>query len=166
MQGAFSRFSKNTNGATAIEFAMVAPALFLLIMGIIEFGILFATQSALEGAASTAARKYKALALEGNAGADVGEIHSLISQYSGGLVSPGRLRVTAVQIGGWGGSSMPSTTAGNSGNSGTVSQVIQYRIYYDYPIHTPRLSRILSDGSGVLTIRASTVVQNEPPLNG
>ncbi|WP_323097570.1 TadE/TadG family type IV pilus assembly protein [Intrasporangium sp. YIM S08009] len=43
-------------GATAVEFAMLAPVLFLLLFGIIVFGFLFAQNLALSNAARQAAR--------------------------------------------------------------------------------------------------------------
>jgi Flp pilus assembly protein TadG len=43
-------------GATAIEFALIAPALFLTLFGAIEFGRLMWTQSALHYAVQQAAR--------------------------------------------------------------------------------------------------------------
>jgi Flp pilus assembly protein TadG len=43
-------------GATAVEFALVSPALFLLVFGTLEFGRLMWTQSALHFAVEEAAR--------------------------------------------------------------------------------------------------------------
>ena len=43
-------------GTTAVEFAMVAPVLFLIIFGGVEFGMLLWTQSALHFAVQEAAR--------------------------------------------------------------------------------------------------------------
>lgn len=157
---------KNKEGATAIEFAMVAPVLFLLIFGILEFGLVLATQSTLEGATTAAARSYKAAARDNNPGADADAVHSLIARYSGRLVQPGNLRVTAVKLVGWGDAAMPDDVDENEGPSGTVSEVIQYRVYYDYRIYTPFLASLLAGDRGVLLIRTSTVVQNEPSING
>lgn len=44
------------DGAAAVEFAIIAPLLFLLIFGIIQFGIFFAQDLALSNAARQAAR--------------------------------------------------------------------------------------------------------------
>ncbi len=52
MRGLF----RATQGATAIEFALVAPVLFLTLFGAIEFGRLMWTQSALHYAVEQAAR--------------------------------------------------------------------------------------------------------------
>lgn len=51
-----SLYAKDERGVTIIEFAVVAIPLFLLIMGLIEFGLLFFTQIALENAINKVAR--------------------------------------------------------------------------------------------------------------
>src|SRR5690242_12569352 len=45
-----------SKGSAAIEFAMVAPVFFLLLMGTIEAGIIFFAQSSLQNALNDAAR--------------------------------------------------------------------------------------------------------------
>lgn len=159
------KLKKNEEGATAIEFAMVAPVLLLLIFGIIELGIMFTTQSALEGAASNAARTYKAEARSNSNGAAIGLIRNLIVSYGGGLLKPGKMRVVAQRLGSWGSSSMPNSANNNTGNSGRTGQIIQYRVYYNYSISTPILKNVFGS-NGNLSLRASTVVQNEPAIGG
>lgn len=169
MMRTIAALRKNNEGATAIEFAMVAPVLFLLIFGIIEFGLIFATQSALEGATSSAARTYKALARRNGNGASANQIETLVTRYGGGLVKAGPLRVTARRLpGGWGTSSMPdgNSVNNNSGRTGRTGQVIQYRVYYDYSVKTPMLGRLLGGRRNVVSMQASTVVQNEPSIGG
>lgn len=156
----------NEKGATAIEFAMVAPVLIWLMFGVIEFGILMATQSALEGAASKAARMYKAQARSNNNGANANAIHNRVARYTRGLVAPGRLRVTARTVT-WGNASgLGATPGSNSGRSGGTGDVVQYRVYYNYRVHTPFLSRLIGGGDGMMRLVASSVVQNEPAIGG
>lgn len=52
------RVQSDRSGVVALEFAMVAPALFVLIMGGIEAGRIMWTQSALEMSVAQAARCY------------------------------------------------------------------------------------------------------------
>ena len=54
----FRRFQAERTGTVALEFALVAPALFVLIMGGVEAGRLMWTQSALEMSVAQAARCY------------------------------------------------------------------------------------------------------------
>ncbi|HET7084548.1 MAG TPA: TadE/TadG family type IV pilus assembly protein [Rhizomicrobium sp.] len=50
------RFFFDISGATALEFAMCAPAFFMLVMGIIELGLLVWMQMALQQGVESAAR--------------------------------------------------------------------------------------------------------------
>lgn len=56
--GPCRRLLMDRSGAAALEFALVAPTLFFLIMGGIEFSRLLWTQSALQMAVAQAARCY------------------------------------------------------------------------------------------------------------
>lgn len=156
----------NNEGATAIEFAMVAPVLFTLIFGIIEFGLMLSTQSALDGAASNAARVYKAKARSTIDGADCDAIHFLMTQYGGGLIDPSRLRISAVQLAKWGDAKMPHDIKKNEGYAGRTGQITHYRIKYDYSTYTPFLAELFGGKRKVVTLWASTVVQNEPSVGG
>lgn len=49
--------SADDSGASALEFALIAPILLLLVMGIIEFGFVFQAQLALTHAAREGARE-------------------------------------------------------------------------------------------------------------
>jgi Flp pilus assembly protein TadG len=51
-----ARFLRDRSGATAVEFAFTAPVFFMLVGGLIEVGILFFTQLALQHGAEAGAR--------------------------------------------------------------------------------------------------------------
>lgn len=57
LRDGFSRFFRQTKGATSIEFALVFGVVVLLVFGILEFGRALHTQNAVEALADTAARK-------------------------------------------------------------------------------------------------------------
>ena len=56
MTGLLRRLRKNQRGAAALEFALVAPALILLIVGIAQLGILFFANAGLSNAVAEGAR--------------------------------------------------------------------------------------------------------------
>ena len=56
MKTALKSLGRRREGTTAVEFALVAPVLFLIIFGGVEFGDLLWTQSALHFAVQEAAR--------------------------------------------------------------------------------------------------------------
>jgi len=49
-------FCRDSNGGVAIEFGITAPLFFMLVVGIIEFGLLMWTQAGLQHGAAMAAR--------------------------------------------------------------------------------------------------------------
>ncbi len=55
-KGILRRYIKREEGATIIEYAIVAPILFLMVMGIIEFSLLMYAQSVLDSATTQSAR--------------------------------------------------------------------------------------------------------------
>lgn len=154
---------KDTGGATIIEFAMVAPVLFLLMFGMIEYGLVMATQSALEGATSQAARDYKAESRAGSTRANPGAIRNRIRDNARALLGGGTLRVTARVINWGNAANTGGAPSANSGRAGTNGQVVQYRAYYWYRVKTPIMSRFLGN---TVILPASTVVQNEPTIGG
>ena len=50
---------RDRSGATAIEFAMVAPIFFLIMLGLLEIGITYGAQAQLQYAANEAARQVR-----------------------------------------------------------------------------------------------------------
>jgi Flp pilus assembly protein TadG len=56
----FSRGSLGSRGAAAVEFAITAPMLVVLVLGIADYGLLVADSAALEGAARAGAEVSKA----------------------------------------------------------------------------------------------------------
>jgi Flp pilus assembly protein TadG len=52
----FNRFWRDQSGASAVEFALVAPLLFTLLMGVIQYGSLFLIQSRMTDTARDTAR--------------------------------------------------------------------------------------------------------------
>jgi Flp pilus assembly protein TadG len=55
-QRLFSRFGRPRRGASVLEFVLVAPILFMLGFGIVDYGQFFYVKNTVQGAANTAAR--------------------------------------------------------------------------------------------------------------
>ncbi len=56
-QSIFALFYRDQNGTAAVEFALVAPVLFLLVLGITQFGITLNNYEMLTGGTEAAARQ-------------------------------------------------------------------------------------------------------------
>lgn len=69
-QGVFGRRQgvADDRGASAVEFALVAPLLFVLVFGIVDFGVVFGQTLSLNNAARDAARFAVVRQIDGSAG--------------------------------------------------------------------------------------------------
>ncbi|MBN66657.1 MAG: hypothetical protein CMM94_03715 [Rickettsiales bacterium] len=176
---------KNEEGATAIEFAIVAPVLFLLIFGIIEFGLITFSTVAIEAAASDVTRHARTGALS------TAEIRQAVKQHSLGLINADRIVVTTQQV------YNSPLTAGEpcipsdakdpqtgvclagyedvNGNgiydapldAGAAGEVREYTIVYPYQIITPMMGTIIGQSSrgydgNTFVIASRAMVKNEP----
>jgi Flp pilus assembly protein TadG len=82
--------ARNERGAAALEFALVAPILIVLVMGIVNFGIFFAQSLSLNNAAREGAR-FGAVR-----GHDCAEIHGVVDDSSPSLAMPASSVTTTV----------------------------------------------------------------------
>lgn len=78
-------FRSDSRGATALEFALCAPAFFMLVMGIVELGLLVWMQLALQQGVEAAAR---CASVNKNACASADQIKGYASAQTYGLTPP------------------------------------------------------------------------------
>ena len=78
-------FGTNIGGATALEFALCAPAFFMLVMGIVQGGLLVWMQLALQQGVEAAAR---CASINKNSCSTASQIQSYASAQSYGLTPP------------------------------------------------------------------------------
>lgn len=152
----FGRVIRNNDGATIIEFAIVAPVLFMLVFGIIEFSLLMFASSVVEGATNNAARLSKTgaeRAVTGSAAqraaADAARLRQLILDRGAGVLKDENLVITTVR---------EDNTNSPMGNSG---EVVIYSITYHWNVLTPLVGPLVAD-DGIYEIVATTAVVNEP----
>jgi Flp pilus assembly protein TadG len=173
-------------GSAAVEFAMVAPVFFLLLMGTIEAGIMFFAQSSLQNALNDAAR----LVRTGQTACftTVGgvcqpmtaaqfrtqicnEVATLLQNC--GVAANGntdlQFDVTAYPSGFTGVTNSSPLDAGNNlpnlvnFNTGNACDVVLVRAFYRWPVFTPGLGTLLANMAGNYHLLASAAAfRNEP----
>jgi Flp pilus assembly protein TadG len=167
-------------GSAAIEFAMVAPVFFVLLMGTIEAGVIFFAQSALQNALNDVARLVRTgqtscyTTSGGNCVAMTqaqfrtqlcSEVSLLLQDCNGASL---QFDVNAYPSGFSGASnssplvagSLPTLTAFNIGNP---CDVILARAFYKWPVFTPGLSYFLANvGSSYHLLATAAAFRNEP----
>jgi Flp pilus assembly protein TadG len=174
------RFIKRDDGATAIEFAIIAPILFLLIMGILEFGLIYYAKSVIENAVAYAARlgitnnQYTGnvrVAQSATSPTDrVAMIKENILARSDGLLKPDKISISCSSAGQTFGNLTNSTT-GNYGcgsainntascaTAGGRNEAVIYTARYCWDLFTPMIGNFFPGGQVVL--QSSLVVKNE-----
>lgn len=152
-----NRLRRQDSGATAIEFAIVAPVLFLLLFGIIEFSLMMFVSSVVEGATATISRQSKtgvnrstASTPAARAAEDSARLRQMVIDRGRGIIRTEYLDVAT----------RPRTS--RSGTVGDAGEMVIYTVSYDWHILTPLLSPILGDDDGVFPISSTTAVVNEP----
>jgi Flp pilus assembly protein TadG len=161
------------SGSAAIEFAMVAPVLFLFLFGIIETGVIFFGSAMLQNATDDTARKIRTGQLTG-----VLTQAQLVAQVCGevtGLISgtdcTANLQVDLRAFTTFGGASYPSVTKPD----GTVDtaklkvekaadcSVVLFRSFYPWKVLTPLMSTLLENtATGFHILSSSAAFRTEP----
>lgn len=159
MQNSFLRFWKKNDGASIVEFALLAPILFYLLFAIIEYSLILFTASIVEGGTANAARIAKTGAERSTndnpttrSAEDMRRIRELILQRGKWFLDDKDLTVTMTPQG----TGSVQNTVGNSG------EMVVYRASYRWHLMTPFMSRIIAPVDGVITLSSTTVVYNEP----
>ncbi|TAF76966.1 MAG: pilus assembly protein [Alphaproteobacteria bacterium] len=185
-----SKIRKNEHGVTAIEFALIAPVLFLITMGVIEFGIILFVSTTLEAAVNDAARQ----GTTGNAyedrqsarnGATAPKmsredyIRAEILRIGGTAVNPSKINISCTNLGDSFGN-VTQRTSGNFqcgdaptdnrvscadsqlGQAGTQTAIL-YTATVCWELFTPLIGNFFPNNT--YPIRATMLVQNEGTRN-
>jgi Flp pilus assembly protein TadG len=92
------QISGDERGATAVEFALVASSFFMLMFGIIEYGMIQFTKVAIESATIQMSRNSSIGSVTAGCADRVCEVKKLVQQKTQGLVRPESVSVTATVI--------------------------------------------------------------------
>jgi len=165
--------AQSQSGATAVEFAMVAPVLFLFICGILEVGVLFFAQSTLQNAADDAARQVRTGQLQGNITA--AQLRTLVCNEVGTLISTANctanLQIDMRVSNGFAGANYPSVTNANGSlNTGAMTvqtadacQVVLFRAFYPWALMTPLMKPLIQNmPNGQYLLAVAEAFRNEP----
>ncbi len=150
-----------SEGAAAVEFALIAPVFFLVFLGIFEVGAVLLVQTSLQTAILQVSRFGRTGSMvTGQTPQQTAE--SLATTYSFGLVDPSKVVLTVTPYSSF--AAIP--TNGNAPNNGSQdfgkgNQPMLYTLSYKWTPFTPLVGNLLAPG-GSINIMVSTVIQNEP----
>lgn len=178
---------REEDGVTAIEFAMVAPVLMLLVFGIIEFALIMVVYNTMEGATAISSRMGKTGFISAGLTRQQTILNSITSR-AGSLVDPTKLTVTSkfykqynqindpepfIDTNGNGMYNVGESYTDVNGNAqwdadmaasgyGSAGDVVVYSVSYPWALTTPIISNIIGGSNGIFTITTHAVVKNEP----
>lgn len=148
----FRKQDRKQSGMTAVEFALIAPIVIVLLLGFVECGNLFYSWLTTYKAAQTATR----FAATGQ-GYEDGNRMALIEQQVSGVMSRLSGGATSITISSWPQGAFAGD--GTSGDAGCPCGMVQVEVGYDYQPITPFLGDLLPS---VIAIAGSDRKINEP----
>jgi Flp pilus assembly protein TadG len=151
---------ENRRGVTAVEFALLAPTFFLMLMGITETCLMLGAQQLLENAAYNTSRLAKTgFTNTGQTQAQtVSQILMTELQSYGALITTSSVTMTAAAYNSFSGA---ATGTGGVTGYGTQQQIVVYTVSYPWKLFTPMMSSIMGT-SGIVNLTSTIVVRNEP----
>ena len=163
------RWKKNDDGSTAVEFALVGIPFILMVIGIIEMALMFATQSLLESSTAEAAREIRTGAVQQGGGESL--FQDVLCEYASVFIDCDGLQYQIVSVDSFqDAADFPDAEFDEDGDlenqgfdAGGVNDVVMIRIAYKYAIKTPMMQLMLTNNNDGNRILLSTVVlQTEP----
>lgn len=171
---ALARFGRARQGATAIEFAIIALPFMILLFGIIELGMVFLVSVTLQNATDNAARQIRTGELQNSGANTKAAFAALVCSNMTWLSAPcaSKLTVDVQTFSNFtalsaAGQTDPTTFDPNNTcwSSGQPGDIVLVRTYYQWDIFTPMLDASLVNmgtGTGKRLIGAATSFRNEP----
>lgn len=153
------RFIRKSDGNTAIEFALIAPMLFLLVMGILEFALIMFAAMVVENAATSAARVgltgRDATDQYGNTASRLGFVRGEVDRLSGGLLDTSKLTFDPKAYG-----TLDNISGDGADGIGNADEAAVYELRYDWKLFTPLLGQFFG-ADNTYSITSTVIVKNE-----
>lgn len=157
-------FGRDQDGATAVEFALIAPLLFLALFSLIEIGMLSMMTSGLDNAVFDAARRLRTGRDDG--ANDAATFKSQICTRLGGSSSDcmARLTISVQKFTHFSDANAVVTAAPNgSFDKGAAGDIVIVKADYKWPLMTPFIATAYHrDGPMEVTLGSRIAFKNEP----
>jgi Flp pilus assembly protein TadG len=157
-------FRRDESGATAIEFAIIAPVLFFTLLSLVEIGVLGMMTSGLDNAVVEASRRIRTG--EADAAGSAAAFEDQICANMGGAMNACRDRLTvSVQRYSAFSSAGAAATAAPAGefDKGGANDIVLVKADYRWPLLTPFVATAYNrDAPLEVTIASRAAFKNEP----
>lgn len=168
----FSSWTKNEGGSTAIEFSMLAMPFIYILVGTMEIGLMFASNSVLDGATGEAARMIRTGQVQQSGGDPRQMFADKLCEKSSMLLDCSKFQIEVVEMDHFSDFDSYAASYDEEGNPqsrgftpGGVNSVNLVRVYYKYKLATPLIGQFLADGPDNSRMMISTVVLETEPYD-
>jgi Flp pilus assembly protein TadG len=164
MPGRIARWRRDERGATAVEFALVAPLLFFALISLIEVGLMGMTVSGLDNAVVEVGRKIRTGRADRPTSAEAfkSQVCAVVGSVAASCYD--RLTVSVEKFASFSNANqLADTPPQNQFDSGGPGDIIVVKADFKWPAMTPFLAAAYhSGGPNEVTLAARTVFKNEP----
>jgi Flp pilus assembly protein TadG len=171
LRRAYHRFRRYSDGTTAVELALIAPAFLALLVAILETGVVFITQQVLQTATTEAGR----LIMTGQAQSQsltAAQFQQDVCNYAGSLINCSNLYANVQTFATFTSMSMLNPVQSKNFQSsslnynlGGANDIVLVQVFYILPVFTAPLGFDLSTLSNNNRLLVATAVfRNEPYL--
>ncbi len=144
----------NERGATLVEFAIIAPVVFLVMFAVVEAGLMFQSWVTVQHAAQSAAR-YAVTGRDTCTSGGYGRESCIISEARRGASSLRNGSSATVAVRSW---AFPAYTSVTNGSAGAQCDAVEVQVRHTHQVMTPIISTIVHQ----VTLTGTQRFLNEP----
>jgi len=179
-------FRRDNRGVTAIEFALVGPALLLFIIGTVEVGLMLTAQQVLDEATFTGSRTTKT-GYKATGSTQTATISAAIKKAAQSYLDPNKIVISSLAYADYSdvGQAEPFTDVNKNGKrdvgeaftdtngngkwdadrgrsgAGQSGEIVLFTATYSWTLRTPLMAKLIGV-NGAVPLTARAVVKNEP----
>ena len=166
------KWKSQDDGSTAIEFALTAIPVIMLLIGIIELSLFFAANNILHGATESAARLIRTGQVQQAAGDPQVMFEDALCDHASIFIPCNKIQYEVITLADFSDYSTYPIQYDLDGNldsngfaAGGVNDVVLIRAIYRYKFITPLMGPILGDGADNSKLILSTIILQTEPYN-
>ncbi len=165
------RFRREENGATAVEFAMIAAPFFFMLFAIIEVTMVFFTSTAMENAGMEIARKVRTGEFQAAGASRADFINQVCAEMNTIIACNGNVDVDIRTFVDFGDVAVGSPIDANGNltagqfqfDTGNAGDIVLVRVFYSWQLNTPVIGNVFANMAGnKRLIVTSMAFRNEP----
>lgn len=168
MTSLIRKWLRRNEGATAVEFSLVAFPFIMMTIGIAELALMFTTQSVLYESAFTASRMIRTGQLQLTGGTEE-TFRDAVCEFSAALIPCAQIQFTVQQVPSFSDAEDMPPEFDEDGNllnqgfdPGAENDVVLVRLAYNYPVKTPLMQPLLANNGINRTMFSTVVLRTEP----